>query len=417
VRIRLVAALLLVLSSISVILTGCGGQTAIAGPAGEPARVDEIMIPPGQPIVIGVSSPITGPSSPEGIEDTDAVITSVIRWKAANGDQILGHDIEVLVEDDGCTEDEITRQAAQRLLATPGLVGVIGPSCSAGARAALPLYDQAGVVSISGSATESQLASAQFGGRFFFRTAYRNSFLGMVGGLFIATELGARSAYLLDDGELYGEDLTEAAAEEMEAHGITVVRASTPLGTVDFGPMVEQVLQLNPDFVGFAGFNPDASLFYRQLRDAGYEGFFGAGDAAASVQTFVEPVGDAAEGVYFVGCPLTLRDDFLRDYSEVHGDPPNASAFTAQYADATTVLLDALAEVTEARQDGALLISSDRLRDAIRASSLPDGLSGQIMFDESGDRFSRETDLAAVAADLGVAACQVQDGKLVNLFP
>ena len=415
------AALLL---TTAIAMSACGGSTAApeqSKATTQPAAIElssELTIPPESPIVIGISAPLTGPEEPGGREDADATITGIVLWKAAHGDSILGHKIEVRVEDDGCTEAAITAQAASRLLATPGLAGVIGPDCSAGARAALPLYAASGVVSISGSATESNLAGAQPQGNFFFRTAYRNSFQGLIGGTFIADELKARTAYLIDDGEVYGQDLMQTAATVIEQRGVTVIRDSAPAGTSDFSSVVARVLQANPDFVAFAGFNPDASLLYRQLRDAGYKGAFGAGDAAASLKTFVEPVGaEAAEGVFFVGCPLTLPDDFVAEFAKVHGSDPTASAFVGQYADAATILLDAIAGVAQQAEDGSLTIDRALLRDTIRSTTVQNGLSGHIVFDENGDRSSPETDLAAEALDLGVTACQVQGGKLFNLFP
>jgi hypothetical protein len=46
-----------------------------------------------------------------------------------------------------------------------------------------------------------------------------------------------------------------------------------------------------------------------------------------------------------------------------------------------------------------------------------DGVSGHIRFDDYGDRTSSASDLTEQAGDLGLAACQVQSGKLVQLFP
>ena len=387
----------------------------------KPPRSDaasNIVVAAGQPVVLGVSESLTGSEAAAGAEDRDAVVASVLRWKAAHGEQLKGHDIEVRAEDDGCTESEITKKAAGRLLRTPGLVGVLGPGCSAGAKEAIPLYSGAGVVAISGSATESDLTTGQPPGGFFFRTSYRSELQGVFVGQFIAETLKAKAAYLIDDGESYGRDLAEAARREMERGGVTVTRESIPRGAVDFGALAKKIAQESPDFVGFGGFNPEAVLLYRQLRDAGYSGPFGAGDAAASVLTFVEPVGaEAAEGVYFVGCPLTLPDDFISEFKKVHGSEPAASAFTAQYADATTILLDAVAEAAEEQPDGSLLIDPAVLRDTVRQIRLTGGVSGNVAFDDNGDRSSEATDLAEQARDLGLAACWVQGGKLVNLFP
>jgi branched-chain amino acid transport system substrate-binding protein len=401
---------------------GCGsssGKTRIA--ADQPPRSDaesNIVVPAGQPIVIGVSEALTGSEAPAGMEDRDAVVTSVTRWKAANGDSFKGHKIEVHAEDDGCTESEITKQAAERLLRTPGLVGVLGPGCSAGAKEAIPRYSRAGIVTISGSATESDLTVNQPAGGFFFRTSYRSELQGLIGGQFVAQDLQAKTAYLIDDGESYGLDLIEAARRAMEAGGVAVTRASIQRGDVDFSAITKTIAQDNPDFVGFGGFNPEAVLLYRQLRDAGYGGPFGAGDAAASISTFVEPVGaEAAEGVYFVGCPLTLPDDFVADFEKVHGSAPDSSAFTAQYADATTILLDSLAAVAQEQPDGSLLVDPAALRQNVSQAHLADGISGNVAFDANGDRSTKATDLTEQARDLGLAACQVHNGELQILFP
>ena len=388
-----------------------------------------IIVAAGEPMVVGISAPLTGPDAAEGAEDRDAAIVGVERWKEQNGNQIKGHEIEARAEDDGCTEADITAQAAERFLRTPGLVGVVGPSCSAGAQAAIPLYAQAGIVAISSSATESALAADQPEGRFFFRTAYRNDLEGILAGLFAGVALQAEKAYLIDDDEPYGTDLADAAQRALRDNNVVVTRESVRRGMVDFGELAAKIVSEKPDLVGFAGFNPEAALLYRQLRDAGYTGIFGSVDAAASVPSFVEPVGTAAEGVFFAGCSLTLPDDFVTDFEDVHGSKPEASAFVAQDADAATILLDAVAQVAVEQTDGSLTIDPAALRDAVGATSLEGGLSGSFAFDANGDRIPRPgDDLSQVVdealtsgnidifVDLGLVPCQVQDGKLVNLL-
>ena len=388
-----------------------------------------IVIPAGAPIVIGISAPLTGPDAAAGTEDSDAAIVSIDRWKRANGSEIKGHAIKVQVEDDGCTEVDIAVQAAERLLQQEGLVGVIGPDCSAGAEAAIPTYEAAGILSISGSATESTLAASQPEGHFFFRTVYRNDLEGTLAGLFTSFELKAKKVHLIDDGEPYGQDLTDAAQRAMEALGVTVTRDSITRGTVDFSALTTKITSERPDLVGFAGYNPEAALLYRQLRDAGYKGLFGAGDAAWG-PPFIEPVGaQMAEGVLFSGCALPLPQDFIADFRELHGHPPQDSAFVAQYADAATILMDALAGAAVEQPDSSLSIGPGALRDGVRATFLQEGISGTVLFDDDGDRVLPGIDNISVFVDsaikagdinvfveLGLVPCQVQDGKLVNLI-
>ncbi len=384
-----------------------------------------IEIDAGVPIVIGVSTALTGAAGERGAEYRDAVITSVNRWKEANGDQIAGHDIEIWSEDDGCTAVDHSIIAARRLLGLEGLVGVIGPQCSGGAQSVIrTLYPDAGVVTISGSATRTDLTTDQGRDGFFFRTAYRNDLEGIFVGLFLIG-LGAESVYVIDDNEPFGRDLASATASLLRDGDIEVMRRSIAEGTVDFSALAAEITSNDPDFVVFTGFNPEASLLYRQIRDAGYDGLFGAGDGAASVADFVEPVGaEEAEGVLFSGCQYPLPADFLGDFVDLHGHEPSAT-FTAQYADAVTVLLDAVKKVAK-DDDGTLVIQPTELRDAVRATDIEDGISGALAFDANGDRvpkpgdnLSDVQDAALAAGDaeiyttLGLIPCQVQDGELV----
>ncbi len=412
-----------------VVIAVSGGGSDEDGPA--VGHIDRspstpIEINAGVPIVIGVSTALTGSAGGRGAEYRDAVITSVNRWKEINGDQIAGHDIEIWSEDDGCTAADHTRIAATRLLGLEGLVGVVGPQCSGGAQSVIrTYYPDAGVVTISGSATKTDLTTDQTRNGFFFRTAYRNDLEGTLIGLF-TVQLGAELVYVIDDNEPFGRDLANAAATLMRDGDVDVTRRSIDQGTVDFSALAAEIAADNPGFVVFTGFNPEAALLYRQIRDAGYDGLFGAGDAAASVANFVEPVGAAeAEGVLFSGCQYPLSADFLGHFVDLHGYEPGAT-FTAQYADAATVLLDAV-KMVATDESGTLVIQPTGLRDAVRAINIADGISGALAFDSNGDRVPKPGDdlsdvqntaLEAqedIFTTLGLIPCQVQGGELVAL--
>ncbi len=383
-----------------------------------------IVIPAGEPIVVGVSSALTGPIEERGREYLNSVTTAVGRWKAVNGDLIGGHEITVEGEDDGCSEPGVAIIAARRLLQREGLVGVIGPQCSGGAAPAAPAYGAAGIVAISGSATATALTKGQQKDGFFFRTAYRNDLEGRLIADFLTDVLQAETVYLIDDGELFGEDLADTVQRLLTRPGIAITRESVEQGDVDFSDLAARIAADDPDFVAFAGFNPEAALILRQIRDAGYEGLFGAGDGAASQGDFVEPLGEVAEGALFAGCGLVLPEDFEAEFVALHGYVPQA-AFPAQFADAATALLDAVAAVAQPQDDGSLVIDPAELRDAVRATEFQ-GVSGPIAFDSQGDRVPSPGDeLEAllevgfelqdtqVLVDLGLVQCQVQDGRIV----
>ena len=372
-----------------------------------------IVIAAGEPIVIGVSAPLSGPTETLGSEARDAVIVGVELWKEGSGDALPGREIEVHAEDDGCFEADITARAAGHLLygndghdLIPGLVGVIGPMCSDGASRVIPVYAQAGIVMISGSATRSDLTTGQTSPGFFFRTAYSNSQEGALQARYLIARLGAATAYLIDDSGTYGTDLANSVQSRLRQSGVEVTRVSIEAGDVDFSELAAQVAADDPEVVIFEGFNPEGALLYRQLRDAGYGGTFLSGDGVAVTSDFIEPLGELAEGAVFAGCSLTLPDEFLLDYVEIIGSEP-VTAFPAHLADATTVLLDAVAQVAEEGEDGSLVIDPLELRDAVSASTILLGVSGAIAFDENGDRVGD-------GATVGLTMCKVEDGRFVN---
>lgn len=389
-----------------VVATSGGGEEEEEEQIADIARSPQtpIVIPAGEPIIIGASAALTGPTETQGTESRDATVVGVVRWKEANGDQIKGHDIEVHAADDGCFEADITALAAERLLRLEGLVGVIGPMCSAGAGAAIPAYAEAGIVMISGSATRTDLTLNQPEPKFFFRTAYTNAGEGALQARYVIARLDAATAYVIDDGEAYGMDLAGAVQEALEAGGRAVTRESIVEGAVDFSELTGRIATDNPDVVIFEGFNPEGALLYRQLRDVGYSGPFIGSDGTLSVSDFIEPLGELAEGTIFAGCSLTLPGDFLADYDEIIGGEPT-TAFPAQYADAATILLDAVAQVAQEQPDGSLMIDPLELRDAVSTPKLLAGISGAIAFDENGDRLAESS---------GLAMCEVEGGEFVN---
>jgi branched-chain amino acid transport system substrate-binding protein len=411
-------------------MTACGDDSEEAAPTATPRQDAQapIIVPADAPLVIGISVALTGPEEPGGREDLHGALIGIARWKEANGGLIAGHEIAVQAEDDACTDREAAAEAARRLISTVGLAGVIGPDCSAGARVAIPIYADAGIVAISGTSTQTDLTTLGGSPPYFFRTAYRNDLQGTLIGLFTAIGLQAQDAFLVDDGESYGKDLASSARRLMEERGTDVVYHSAEPGTEDFSDLAQQAAELDPDIVIFVGFNPQAALFYRQLRDAGYDGLFGASDAAATA-SFLEPVGQQAENVLFSGCAVPLPDDVLADFREIHGGDPDSSAFTAQMVDAATVLLNAIAATAEEQTDGSLVIDPEELRDTVAGIDLTGGASGNLAFDENGDRvphtgddltslIENVNDLANLDlyVDLGLLPCQVQEGRLVNLL-
>jgi branched-chain amino acid transport system substrate-binding protein len=412
--VRFGLAVIVVVVVVAVMVAVGGGDDEEEAAIGEIERGPDmpILIPAGEPIIVGVSAALSGPTETQGSEVLDATILGVELWKEANGNTIGGHEVEIHAEDDGCFEADITSRAAGHLLygrdrhrLLPGLVGVIGPMCSDGASRVIATYARAGIVMISGSTTRSDLTTGQTAPEFLFRTSFTNSQEATLQARYVSEALGAAAAYVIDDSEAYGTDLANSLQMHLRRSGVEVTRQSIAEGDVDFSELAAQIAADSPGVVVFAGFNPEGALLYRQLRDTGYTGTFLSGDGVVSVSDFIEPLGELAEGAVFAGCSLPLPEEFMSDYVEIIGGEPQ-TPFPAQYADAVTALLNAVAQVAEEQPDGSLRIEPLELRAAVAASEL-DGVSGGVAFDENGDRVGE-------GAEVGLQMCRVEGGEFVN---
>ena len=228
------------------------------------------------------------------------------------------------------------------------------------------------------------------------------------------SQLGASDVYIVHDNETYGSDLALRAQPILVEMGLQVTMASVDRGTVDFSELAAEIAQANPDAIFFAGFNPEAILLLRQLRDADCNGAYASGDAVCGAANceFLAVLGELAEGAAFSGCLPPLDTAYVSEFTEVHGGEPTA-AFIAQYSDAATILLNAVRSVAQ-DEAGAMVIDPKALRDAVSTATLPGGRSGDVAFDSAGDRaFSSElADLDQFARELVLVPCRIENGAI-----
>jgi ABC-type branched-subunit amino acid transport system substrate-binding protein len=121
---------------------------------------------------IAVQGPMTGQFSEYFDHMWNVVNMAVMEFNLTSTMKVpLPANLEV---DDRCEESGGASAAEPLLRDYPDVVGVIGPFCSAAARGSLPIYNQAGLVSISGSATRDDLSTLFGSGGFFNRTVYND---------------------------------------------------------------------------------------------------------------------------------------------------------------------------------------------------------------------------------------------------
>jgi len=145
--------------------------TALAVPSAagaDASQTTQVVVPRGQPVQIAFADDLTGSASDFGTSLANAVQMAVDAHPA-----IRGFPIEINLVDAPCGDPTADVAAATSIVANSQNVGVLGQLCSIGFDQALPIYQSADVVTITGSATDPALPP--FGPTVFNRTAVHDA--------------------------------------------------------------------------------------------------------------------------------------------------------------------------------------------------------------------------------------------------
>lgn len=113
-----------------------------------------VVVPRGQPVEVAFAVDLTGFASGLATSLENAVQMAVDAHPA-----VRGFPIQVNVVDAPCADPAADVAAATSIVANPQIVGVLGQLCSFGFDQALPVYQTADLVTITGSATADGLPS------------------------------------------------------------------------------------------------------------------------------------------------------------------------------------------------------------------------------------------------------------------
>ncbi len=153
----------------------------------------EVVIQPGETINLAAAVNLTGPATYIG---EDAI--HALQMAIDDHGPIAGFDIQFAEFDSAC-DFASGEQAALQVVADPSIVGVIGHVCSSSVKGGAPIYEEAGLVTLSGSATMHTVPA--YGPTVFSRTIF--------------SDFDHDSAYWLD--ELGGYQSVQAWNYDFEA--------------------------------------------------------------------------------------------------------------------------------------------------------------------------------------------------------
>ena len=355
-----------------------------------PARAQEIIVAPGEPLVIGVSVGLSG----EGIAPLGADILRGVEIANANQPTVTIDDavweITLDPQDSQCNAEGGVAVAA-RFTSDPQIIAVIGPMCSSGCFAAAPLYDAAGYATISPTCSNTTLTNSGF--RSFNRTASPNYLQGRDAAAYVYEKLGISEIATIHDGSAYSENLVEAFTATFTALGGIVVAAdAVTVGDTLFQSLLNEIAASEPELLYFSGFPAEGARLIQQRYDAGLEEIIFLGAHALYNSEVIELAGEEAEGIYVTSpvsaslseAQATALAAHIAQYEETYGQAP-ITPFNANSHDAYRMLHAAIAAVGRHDDEGNLRIDRAQLAAYLRSYGPVEGLSGDIACDGTGD--------------------------------
>ncbi|MDQ7796341.1 MAG: branched-chain amino acid ABC transporter substrate-binding protein, partial [Spirochaetia bacterium] len=168
-------------------------------------------------IKIGVAGAHTGDLASYGLPSVNAAKLVVKNINDKGG--INGQKVELVIEDDQCKPELATNAAAK--LVSAKVVAVIGHICSGATKAALGIYKDSKIVTISPSATNPPLTQS---GEYpnFFRTIAPDDAQAKLAATFLAKTLKLKKIAVLHDKGDYGKGFAELVKQYAEEYGVQV---------------------------------------------------------------------------------------------------------------------------------------------------------------------------------------------------
>jgi branched-chain amino acid transport system substrate-binding protein len=182
---------------------------------------------------IGVEAPITGPVAQLGGEQLHFAQLAVEEDNAANGTKIS------IVQGDTQLEPKQATTVTRQFTSNNKILAIIGPAGSQEVSAIGSAVSRAGLATISGSATNTDLTNGDF--PTFFRVVARDDVQGPQDANFIASTLKPKKAMLVDDQTSYSTGLADAIIPVLKKAGIAVDRESVNQKQTDFSSLVSKV--------------------------------------------------------------------------------------------------------------------------------------------------------------------------------
>ena len=282
---------------------------------------------------IAMAGALTGPNAALGLNILYGAQVAVDAFNEANP----GCQIEIKQFDTEGDPQKAT-QVAPQIVGDESVIALLGPAFSGETAATGDVFNQAGLLSLSASATNPDLTKN--GWATFFRGLANDAVQGPAVAKYMTDTLGYESVCVVTDNSDYGIGLANEITSGLGDAANPDCAAEVKTGDKDFSAAVQIIAGADADAIFYAGYYAEAAPFVQGLRDGGVEIPFVSADGTNDPQ-FVSQAGAASEGA-ILSCPCgPAPDDFAAAYEETNGQAPGV--YSTEGYDLATIMLTGIA--------------------------------------------------------------------------
>lgn len=326
-------------------------------------------------VKIGHSGPLTGAQGHLGKDNENGVRLALDEINQ-KGIQIGGKTAHFeLISEDDMADPRTATQVAQKLV-DAGVSGVIGHMNSGTSIPAAKIYQDAGLVQISPSATAIAYTAQGFPAA--LRVMANDSQQGSQLARYAVNKMGLKKIAIIDDRTAYGQGIADVFEKTALELGATIVkREFTTDKSSDFNAILTNVKATDAELLFYGGMDAQAAPMVKQMRALGMNLTFMGGDGTRTAE-FLKLAGNESNGVIgsLPGLPVAQMQGgpaFEKTFNERFG----VIQLYAPYAyDAAYMMVTAMQ--TANSTDPAVYLP-------VLKQMTHQGVTANIQFDDAGD--------------------------------
>ncbi|MCU0491235.1 MAG: ABC transporter substrate-binding protein [Chloroflexaceae bacterium] len=332
------AVVLLVL--LSLLLAACGAVAPSTQSTSAPAQVASSTQAPataastqaapagqtsGDPVLIGVSGPLTGPNAQYGAQWKKGFDLALDQVNDAGG--INGRPLEYIFEDTQADPKQ-TVAVAQKFVNDPRIVIQLGDFASPASMAASSIYERAGLVQFGFTNSHPDFTK---GGQFMWSNSISQADNAPILANYTVKDLGFKRLAVLHLNTDWGRTTTDLFVQAAKERGAEVVAQEGYLAEEkDFRSTLTRVRDANPDALVLISYYADGALITQQVRATGLTQPIVASGSIYSPK-FLELAGTAANGVFtntnfFPSEPRPEVQTFVQEFTAKYNEEPDSFA-------------------------------------------------------------------------------------------